>query len=235
MFRASKRASARRAPGFSRSFITRTTAVIITLRQMNVSVSCATVIRFFVYGVPTLLVALIAAAFVNVSLLSANKKNEMSIGTLGEPSTLNPIQQADAAAGEVQAVIFNGLLKYDQNLEITTDLAKSFSLSQTTTLFFPDPNAALTALLSLETQHSQWKDWKLNAVRIEENRLVLELAEPGMENSQKIVSALKPLTIVPLHVIRVDLQDKAKETLEAFTATPEGSQIVRHWIESSSA
>ena len=38
---------------------------------MNVSVSCATVIRFLVYGVPTLLVALIAAAFVNVSLLSA--------------------------------------------------------------------------------------------------------------------------------------------------------------------
>ncbi len=202
---------------------------------MNVSVSCATVIRFFVYGLPTLLVALIAAAFVNVSLLSANKKNEMSIGTLGEPSTLNPIQQADAAAGEVQAVIFNGLLKYDQNLEITTDLAKSFSLSQTTTIFFPDPNAALTALLSLETQHSRWKDWKLNAVRIEENRLVLELAEPGMENSQKIVSALEPLTIVPLQVIRVDLQDKAKETLDAFTATPEGSQIVRQWIESASA
>ncbi len=91
---------------------------------MRASVSCATVIRFFVYGLPTLLLALIAASFVSVSMLSANKKNEMSIGTLGEPSTLNPIQQADAAAGEVQAVIFNGLLKYDQNLEITTDLAK---------------------------------------------------------------------------------------------------------------
>jgi peptide/nickel transport system substrate-binding protein len=202
---------------------------------MNVSVSCATVIRFFVYGLPTLLVALIAAAFVNVSLLSANKKNEMSIGTLGEPSTLNPIQQADAAAGEVQAVIFNGLLKYDQNLEITTDLAKSFSLSQTTTIFFPDPNTALTALLNLETQHSRWKEWKLNAVRIEENRLVLELAEPGMENSHKIVSTLEPLTTVPLHVIRVDLQDKAKETLEAFTATSDGSQVVRQWTESASA
>src|SRR4029434_8238532 len=185
MFRASKRASARRAPGFSRSFIRRTTAVIITLRQMNVSVSCATVIRFFVYGLPALLLALIATAFVNVSLLSANKKNEMSIGTLGEPSTLNPIQQADAAAGEVQAVIFNGLLKYDQNLEITPDLARSCSLSQTTTLFFPDPNAALTALLSLETQHSQWKDWKLNAVRIEENRLLLALAATRMEKSQE--------------------------------------------------
>src|SRR5262245_39137245 len=221
MFRASKRASARRAPRFSRSFIRRTTAVIITLRQMNVSVSCATVIRFFVYGVPTLLVALIAAAFINVSLLSANKKNEMSIGTLGEPSTLNPIQQADAAAGEVQAVIFNGLLKYDQNLEITTDLAKSFALSQTTTLFFADSNTALTALLKLEAETAHWKDWKLNSIRIEESKLVLELGEPGIDTSQKVVSLLDASTMVPLHVVRVDLKEKARETLDAFRATPE--------------
>ena len=202
---------------------------------MNLSVSCATVIRFFVYGLPTLLLALIAASFVNVSLLSANKKNEMSIGTLGEPSTLNPIQQADAAAGEVQAVIFNGLLKYNQNLEITTDLAKSFSLNQTTTVFFPDSNTALTALLRLQAENSRWKDWELNSVRIEESRLVLELGEPGMDNSQKIISLLDTSTIVPLHIIRVDLEDKAEETLKAFRATSDASQVVREWIESRSA
>jgi ABC-type transport system substrate-binding protein len=202
---------------------------------MRASVSCATVIRFFVYGLPTLLLALITAAFVNVSKLSANKENEMSIGTLGEPSTLNPIQQADAAAGEVQAVIFNGLLKYDQNLEITTDLAKSFALSQTTTVFFPDSNAALTALLSLQAENSRWKDWKLKSVRIEESRLVLELAEPGMDNSRQIVSLLDASTIVPLHVLRVEVQDKARETLDALRATSDASPMVREWIESSSA
>ena len=53
-------------------------------------------------------------------------------------------------------------------------------------------------------------------MRIEESRLVLELGEPGMDNSQKIVSLLDASTIVPLHIVRVDLQDKAKETLEAF-------------------
>jgi ABC-type transport system substrate-binding protein len=213
----------------------RTTAAIITLRQMNVSVSCATVIRFFVYGLPTLLLALIAASFANVSLLSTKKKNEMSIGTLGEPSTLNPIQQADAAAGEVQAVIFNGLLKYDQDLEITTDLAKSFTLGQTTTLFFSDANSALSALLTLQAENSRWREWKLNSVRIEESRLVLELGEPGMDNSQKIVSLFEASTIVPLHVVRVDLQDKAKETLDAFRNTPEASPVIREWIESSAA
>ncbi len=202
---------------------------------MRASVSCATVIRFFVYGLPTLLLALIAASFVNVSMLSANKKNEMSIGTLGEPSTLNPIQQADAAAGEVQAVIFNGLLKYDQNLEITTDLAKSFALSQTTTVFFSDSNTALTALLSLQGENSRWKDWKLKSVRIEESKLVLELAEPGMDNSRQIVSLLDASTIVPLQVVRVELPDKARETLDALRATSDASPIVREWVESSSA
>jgi ABC-type transport system substrate-binding protein len=168
-------------------------------------------------------------------MLSTNKKNEMSIGTLGEPSTLNPIQQADAAAGEVQAVIFNGLLKYDQNLEITTDLAKSFALSQRTTVFFSDSNTALTALLSLQAENSRWKDWKLRSVRIEESKLVLEFSEPGMDNSQKIVSLFDASTVVPLQVVRVELKEKARETLEAFRGTPEASSIVREWIESSSA
>ena len=178
----------------------RTTAAIITLRQMIASVSCATVIRFFVYGLPALLLALIATAFVNVSLLSAKKKNEMSIGTLGEPSTLNPIQQADAAAGEVQAVIFNGLPSTIKISKSQPTWRSRFHSPRQPRSSFPTPNAAFTGLLSLETRHSQWKDWKLNSVRFEENRLVLELAEPGMENSQKIVSALKPLQTVPLQV-----------------------------------
>ena len=126
------------------------------MRETGVSVSFAWVIRFFVYGLPALLAGLIVVSFVNVSALSTKKKNEMSIGTLGEPSTLNPIQQADAAAGEVQSVIFNGLLKYDQNLEIATDLAKSFTLSQTTTIFFRGPpTRALTAPLAPD-RNSRW-------------------------------------------------------------------------------
>ncbi|HEY5744146.1 MAG TPA: peptide-binding protein [Terrimicrobiaceae bacterium] len=202
---------------------------------MNVWLFCARVIRIFVYGLPTLLLALIVASFVNVSLLSTKKKNEMSIGTLGEPATLNPIKEADAAGGEVQAVIFNGLLKYDQNLEITTDLAKSFTLSQTTTVFFQDANSALSALLSLQAENSRWKEWTLNTVRLEESRLVLEFSEPGMDNSQRVVSLFDASKIVPLHIVRVEVQERANEILNDFRATPGAAPIIREWVESSSA
>ena len=94
--------------------------------------------RYFIYGLPVFLLALIAASFLNSAFLSTGKKNEMSIGVLGEPSTLNPIQQADSAASEVLSRVFNGLLKYDENLEIVGDLAKSWALSQTTTVVFKD-------------------------------------------------------------------------------------------------
>ena len=205
------------------------------MRQTDVSLSCATVIRLFVYGLPTLLLALIAVSFVNVSLLSTKKKNEMLIGTLGEPSTLNPIQQADAAAGEVQAVIFNGLLKYDQNLEITTDLAKSFTLSQTTTIFFQDANAALSAMLKVQAENSRWQEWKLNSVSIRDSRLLLELSEPGMDNSRKIVSLFDTSTIVLSSHCPRGFAGQGKgyprclpDDIRRFANCPE-------WIESSAA
>ena len=87
-------------------------------------------LRLFLYGVPAALILLLVAAFVNATYLSVAKKNEMSIGTLGEPSTLNPIQQADSASSQVGGLMFNGLLKYNQNLEVVGDLATKWELSQ---------------------------------------------------------------------------------------------------------
>lgn len=190
-------------------------------------------IRFFVYGLPALILTAIIAAFANVALLSASKKNEMSVGMLGEPSTLNPIRQADASASEVGSAIFNGLLKYDENLEITGDLAKSFTLSQTTTVFFVDENSALSALLALEAQRDNWKAWNITAVRIVGKSLQIRLNEPGMDTSRKIFATLNPQSVLPLHNIRVNAEKDAPAILKDLKAGPLGDQIIRSWVESS--
>ena len=190
-------------------------------------------IRFFVYGLPALILTAIIAAFANVALLSASKKNEMSVGMLGEPSTLNPIRQADASASEVGSAIFNGLLKYDENLEVTGDLAKSFTLSQTTTVFFVDENAALSALLALEAQRDNWKAWNITAVRIVGKSLQIRLNEPGMDTSRKIFATLNPQSVLPLHNIRVNAEKEAPAILKDLKSGPLGEQIIRSWVESS--
>lgn len=50
-------------------------------------------------------------------------------GTIGEASTLLPILATDSASHAVAGQIYNGLVKYDKNLNIVGDLAESYDVS----------------------------------------------------------------------------------------------------------
>ncbi|MDR2426976.1 MAG: peptide-binding protein [Endomicrobium sp.] len=47
-----------------------------------------------------------------------------------DASFLNPILATDTPSGYVNSMIFNGLIKYDENLNLTCDLAESFEVSE---------------------------------------------------------------------------------------------------------
>ena len=193
------------------------------------------VARWFIYGFPVFLLLLIAVSFWNSASLTSDKKNEMSLGVLGEPSTLNPIQQADGAASQVAGSIFNGLLKYNQDLEIIGDLAESWSLDQTTTLVFRNEESASAAKSQLESLRSEWSAWTLDAVTQSGRELLLHFTEPGLESSKKIVSLLPADALAPLATLRVEVKENAADTLERLNKTlPDGS-LLRVWVESGAA
>jgi ABC-type transport system substrate-binding protein len=190
-------------------------------------------IRKLIFGLPALFLVLIFASFLNVALLTTSKRNEFSIGMLGEPSTLNPIKAADSAAGQVNSSIFNGLLQYNENLEVAPDLAESFSLSQTTTFFFKNENAALSALLKLEGAKAKWAGWELEAVRQEGSSLLLRLKEPGMEVSREIAMLL--VEALPAQVVRVETKAPPGAALEKLRAAVGGGMVLRIWVEGALA
>lgn len=150
-------------------------------------------LRLFLYGIPAALLLLLAAAFVNATYLSVAKKNEMSIGTLGEPSTLNPIQQADSASSQVGGLIFNGLIKYNQDLEIVGDLATKWELSQETTFQFATEEEAEKANKTLEL----CRFMPLNRI-LKGNSLTLVLKEPGLRESNDLNQILNDQGLHPL-------------------------------------
>jgi len=157
-------------------------------------------LRLFLYGIPAALLLLLAAAFVNATYLSVAKKNEMSIGTLGEPSTLNPIQQADSASSQIGGLIFNGLIKYNQDLEIVGDLATNWELSQETTFQFATEEEAKKADFTLGTILTRPLPFKNT---LQGNTLILRLKEPGNKLSQDLLGELlsgghRPLPFPPL-------------------------------------
>jgi peptide/nickel transport system substrate-binding protein len=51
-------------------------------------------------------------------------------GTIGEASTLIPILASDSSSHAVAGQIYNGLVKYDKNLNIVGDLAESYDISK---------------------------------------------------------------------------------------------------------
>lgn len=139
-------------------------------------------LRLFLYGIPGALLVLLVAAFLNASILSVSKKNEMSIGTLGEPSTLNPIQQADSASSQVGGLIFNGLIKYNQNLEIVGDLATKWELSQETTFQFATEEGAKSADTALNDVC-----WYVPLKRTLSGRaLTIRFDQPGLKSSEDL-------------------------------------------------
>ena len=52
------------------------------------------------------------------------------VGSIGEPSTLIPVLASDSASHEVAGHIYNGLVRYDKNLKLEGDLARSWEISQ---------------------------------------------------------------------------------------------------------
>lgn len=53
----------------------------------------------------------------------------MVVGTIGEATSLMPMITSDAASSEIQGYIYNGLVKYDKNINLTGDLAESWDIS----------------------------------------------------------------------------------------------------------
>jgi len=51
-------------------------------------------------------------------------------GSIGEPRTLVPILASDSSSGTICGLIFNGLVKYDKDLNLTGDLASGWEVSQ---------------------------------------------------------------------------------------------------------
>ncbi len=48
--------------------------------------------------------------------------------SIGEPSTLNPVLASDSASHDITGLVFNGLVKFDKDLNLTGDLAEKWEI-----------------------------------------------------------------------------------------------------------
>ena len=186
-------------------------------------------VRTLIIGVPLFLTAVTALALWTVSRTSSDKKNEMYIGSIGEPTTLNPLQAADSAAGAVAGVIFNGLLKYNADLVIEGDLAASWSLRQRSTFFFASPADAVQAAANMEAQLVDRAALHLEKYIVDGDKLVLDLTLPGVADSQKLAALFGPVEPLPAKTVGITASKPLGDALKDFAAENSAARIVRVW------
>src|SRR5438477_1569536 len=49
--------------------------------------------------------------------------------SIGDASYLNPILASDSASADIVGLVYNGLVKYDKNIQLIGDLAESWKVS----------------------------------------------------------------------------------------------------------
>ncbi len=137
----------------------------------------------------------------------AHKQEQLTIGSIGEPDTLNPIISKSTAASEVEAFLFNALIGMDENLNIEGDLAKEYEVEQTSIAFLGSAADALEALEKLNSAKDQWPVMKLTSCTSEANTLKLHFKDPdtriaaGTAYEQQLFKIIDPKELLPVTVI----------------------------------
>lgn len=72
--------------------------------------------------------------FFHLLLISSIFASTLNLSISSSPSRLNPLLSNDSASSEISDWLFNGLLKYDKNGNVTTDLATSYKFETKTRL-----------------------------------------------------------------------------------------------------
>lgn len=52
------------------------------------------------------------------------------MGSIGEPSNLLPVLASDSASSDINGLVYNGLVRYDKNLQLEGELAESWEISE---------------------------------------------------------------------------------------------------------
>lgn len=82
-----------------------------------------------------ILVIVGALLFTSLSYKPAATANVFMTYLTSEPGLLDPAKASDVNAATVMAKLYNGLLRYDENMKLVTDLAESYEVSEDSTEF----------------------------------------------------------------------------------------------------
>lgn len=147
------------------------------------------------FSIP-LVTFVIAVFFLHKALCEDRFGDAFVTASIGDARTLIPILASDSASGEIVGMVFNGLVKYDKNIELTGDLAESWEIQ--------DEGLAIIFHLRNNIKWHDGKHFTAEDVKFTYEKLMdPNIPTPYSGDFQKI----KSLEIIGSHTVKVTYKE----------------------------
>ncbi len=137
-------------------------------------------------------------------------------GSIGDASNLIPILSTDSVSHQIASHIYNGLLKYDKNLKLTGDLAKSWELS--------NDKKSITFHLKKGVKWHDGKIFNADDVKFTYETIIDDSTPTAYDSDFRIIDNI---TIIDDYTIRVNYQKPFAPALNSWTM----SILPKHLLE----
>ena len=135
------------------------------------------------------------------------KINQLVISSIGDASFLNPVLAQDSASSEINAFVFNGLIKYDRDLQgFVGELAESWKIKE-------GPEPEITFFLRKGVRWHDGKAFTAEDVRFTYERIMDEKTNTVRRSSYELV---KTAEVLDPYTFRVTYKQPFSPGLESW-------------------
>ncbi len=164
-------------------------------------------VKTFLFISPILFLILLGINIVFVGSRPPPKVNQLVISSIGDASYLNPILAQDSASSEINGFVFNGLIKYDRNLQnLVGELAESWKVKE-------GPEPEITFFLRKGVRWHDGKEFTAHDVKFTYDKIMDEKTNTVRRSSYDLV---KKAEVLDPHAFRVTYRQPFSPGLESW-------------------
>ncbi len=166
------------------------------------------------------LMPIIIGAFFLLSFLVARenfdrKVNQLILSSIGDAEKLNPVLSTDSASSDINSLVFNGLVKYNENQELAPDLAERWEVEQTSTIYLQASSGLTSDEASRNLRRALGPEGmerlKIEAIAPQGNEaLKIHLKTAGRAFEEETLRLLPQKALEPIVTLFVYLDTKRK-------------------------
>ncbi|MCB1229667.1 MAG: hypothetical protein KDN19_05345 [Verrucomicrobiae bacterium] len=185
-------------------------------------------LRALVLLVPVAIVAGIVWLAGQARQLSYRNDDDLVVAVREVPTRFDPLMPGSGFEREVTELIFDRLLRLDDDLRQRPHLLDSWEYRHRATCYFTGEKTASEAAGILATQRDLWPEWHLVDAVLDGDQMHLMSSDPERRWLDEIVNRFDPKSLVSLLHVRLRLREAVDRSLSDFLAGSVEKNQLKH-------